>query len=381
MQKIKVLIILPSLRRCGPVLGGVALAKYIKKENCEISIGCLSRFNAEYKPLADDLQSLGINICWFGIPGWLGLLKTDKVKRFILNNQIDIMHSYGIRPDIISVLSGNRCIRIASIRGMFRDEYRLKYGALVAFTFAFLHIKALMKMDCIVAISNAMRDWLIDEGLEAKKVTYIANFVDKFEIGHVIKDDVRVSSGQRDRPINIGFWGKFIRNKRVGWLVSALSDLRRKYPELDITLHLAGDGPFQKKIRRQVSKLALDKSVLFYGYVNNIGEILKRIDLAVLASRTEGIPRMLMEAMSLGITCIGPSIGGVNELIKDGETGYFFDSNSYEDLVQKMEHVICGNAFLDPMIVKRHIEDHFDARRGAEQTRLLYDRMVGIHSN
>ena len=88
-----------------------------------------------------------------------------------------------------------------------------------------------------------------------------------------------------------------------------------------------------------------------------------------------------MEAMSLGITCIGPNIGGVNELLKDGETGYFFDPNSYEDLVQKMEQVICGNAFLDPMIVKRHIEDHFDACKGAEKTRLLYDRMMGIQSN
>ena len=72
-QKKKVLLLLPSLKRCGPVLGGVALAKYIKKEHYDIAIGCLSHYNAEYKPLADDLQSMGVQIHWFGAPGWLGL--------------------------------------------------------------------------------------------------------------------------------------------------------------------------------------------------------------------------------------------------------------------------------------------------------------------
>jgi len=160
-----------------------------------------------------------------------------------------------------------------------------------------------------------------------------------------------------------------------------MHDLRQKYPALQIILHLAGEGPFHNKIRRQVKSLKMNNSVVFYGYVTNIAEILKKIDLAVLVSQSEGIPRMLMEAMSLGITCIGPNIGGVNELIKDGETGYFFDSNSYEDLVQKMEHVLCRKAFLDPIAIKRHIEHHFDAYRGAERTRLLYDRMIGIRSN
>jgi glycosyltransferase involved in cell wall biosynthesis len=90
----------------------------------------------------------------------------------------------------------------------------------------------------------------------------------------------------------------------------------------------------------------------------------------------EGIPRALMEAMSMGKTCLGPRIAGVDELIEDGRTGYLFDPGSDSDLFAKMEQVVIGGQYLDPAVVSKHIESQFSAEIGAARTAEVYTRIA-----
>ena len=110
----RVLILLPGLKRSGPVQGAVALAKYINSERCEITVGCLGKITAEYHTVHEDLRAHDIEIEPFDISGWLGLLRINRtrntIRDFIISNKIDIINSYGIRPDIVNAMVTKNCI-------------------------------------------------------------------------------------------------------------------------------------------------------------------------------------------------------------------------------------------------------------------------------
>jgi len=87
---------------------------------------------------------------------------------------------------------------------------------------------------------------------------------------------------------------------------------------LDVRLRLIGDGQYRPQLEAQVRRLGLGRNVAFLGERTSgqaVREELDRADLFVLASRTEGLPRALIEAMARGLPCIGSTAGGIPELL------------------------------------------------------------------
>jgi glycosyltransferase involved in cell wall biosynthesis len=375
MKKKRLLILLPSIRRCGPVLGAVALAKHINKEFLDVTVGYLRKFPNQPHPIQEELNHAGIATFFFDMPSWLHLRHMDRVRSYMQDQRIDILHSYGIRPDLVACACRAGHLSIASVRNIIRMEYQIKYGRLISNLFTRFHIRALAKVDGVIAISRHMQEYLIHEGLPAHRITYIPNFVDFPEIKRYqnragLSDRFRASG-----RVHIGFIGNFNPIKRVDWIIRAISNLQQNRPDRQFTLHLVGDGPLRAKLERLTGSLGLGDQVIFHGYTNDVYEIVSRLDIVVLASQIEGIPRAFMEAMSLGKTCIGPDIGGVSELIEDGETGILFQPDSYLCLVRALERIVDAGVLLPPSRIIQRIDDHFNAQRIADLTLDLYYRL------
>lgn len=87
---------------------------------------------------------------------------------------------------------------------------------------------------------------------------------------------------------------------------------------LDLTLHFVGDGHQRQTLERQAAALGLSTRVVFHGQLTSRAAVraqLDRADLFVLASRQEGLPRAMVEAMARGLPCIGSTVGGLPELL------------------------------------------------------------------
>ncbi|MBA2662342.1 MAG: glycosyltransferase family 4 protein [Bradymonadaceae bacterium] len=93
---------------------------------------------------------------------------------------------------------------------------------------------------------------------------------------------------------------------------------------LDLTLNLIGDGKYRDQLEAQVARLGLQKRIRFAGQLSaeSVRAELDASDLFILPSRTEGLPRAMIEAMARALPCIGSRVGGIPELLSD------------EDLVQ-----------------------------------------------
>jgi glycosyltransferase involved in cell wall biosynthesis len=107
--------------------------------------------------------------------------------------------------------------------------------------------------------------------------------------------------------------------KRHADVIEATSLIVGRRPRFKLVLF--GEGPEQGSIRRLVSERHLERNVVLAGARLDAAELLPGFDLSVLASSKEGFPNVLMESMARGVPVVATRVGGVPELVRDGQDG------------------------------------------------------------
>jgi glycosyltransferase involved in cell wall biosynthesis len=111
--------------------------------------------------------------------------------------------------------------------------------------------------------------------------------------------------------------GRLAEPKDALTLVRALAAV----PGRAFTALLVGDGPDRPTVETEVRRLGLHDSVALAGTRHDVPELLARADVFALSSRSEGAPLSILEAMAAGLPVVSSRVGGVPELVADGETG------------------------------------------------------------
>lgn len=131
--------------------------------------------------------------------------------------------------------------------------------------------------------------------------------------------------GKREKKIvNVG---RLESQKNQKLLIDAFNIVQKKYP--DYELHIYGDGSLRENLQTQINRLKIENKVFLHGIIDNVREEIYKAKLFVLSSDYEGMPNALMEAMSLGISCISTDCpcGGPRFLIQNNENGILVPVN------------------------------------------------------
>ena len=127
---------------------------------------------------------------------------------------------------------------------------------------------------------------------------------------------------------------------------------------------IAGEGPERKRLERQISALGVKSFVKLLGHLGHedLDHVYPLVDLVVLTSRSEGIPLVLMEAMSQRCVVLAPAITGIPELVMDGKTGFLYAPGSLEAFVSAVEKIRDSLPILTPLreAAHAHVVQHFD---------------------
>ena len=132
------------------------------------------------------------------------------------------------------------------------------------------------------------------------------------------------------------FVGRLVPVKRVPWL---LRNFRRCVDRgCSRRLHIVGEGEESAAVRRLTEELGLNDQVVLRGDLPHadVLEVMRQCACLVLTSENEGLPMVILEAMAVGRAVIASNVGGVSEIVLDGETGWLFhadDSDSFCTLV------------------------------------------------
>jgi glycosyltransferase involved in cell wall biosynthesis len=121
----------------------------------------------------------------------------------------------------------------------------------------------------------------------------------------------------------IGYVGWLIPIKGVTYLVRAMANIAEKYPKSILVLVGKGDekGEEEIKLKEQVGNLGLRDKVHFLGWRSDVDKIMGCFDIFVLPSLNEGMGRVLVEAMAAGLPIVASRVGGIPDLVKNGQNG------------------------------------------------------------
>ncbi|MEX2601287.1 MAG: glycosyltransferase family 4 protein [Balneolaceae bacterium] len=142
----------------------------------------------------------------------------------------------------------------------------------------------------------------------------------------------RASPGRSTRILHVG---RLAPVKQQGLLIEAFGRLKETHPEW--SLDILGDGEEREALEREIGHRNLKGRVLLHGHVDDPSDYYHRAALFVLASRYEGSPNALLEAMAHGVPAVVPdNLPGALEFVTDGETGLVYKHGDVKDLAEKM---------------------------------------------
>ncbi len=187
----------------------------------------------------------------------------------------------------------------------------------------------------VIAITNFTREYLVsDYGIPDE----IANLVYQgTEVARFTPDASRADEARSRYPVPegagpvLGNVGSFEERKGQKVLLEAVAACRERLP--NIHLILVGDGPDEAMLKAAVEEMGLQDCVTFFPFTREPVYVFEAIDILVLSSLyKEGLPNVLLEAMSMRLPVVSSRMAGVPEVVFDGETGYMVEPGNVAEL-------------------------------------------------
>ncbi|MDK1119304.1 MAG: glycosyltransferase family 4 protein [Anaerolineae bacterium] len=218
----------------------------------------------------------------------------------------------------------------------------------------------------VIAIADFTRRYLVETyNIPADKVAlvYQGTETDRFRHSESAWKEARKRYPlPKDASPILGSIGSFEHRKGHPVLFEALKELvNGSLP--NVHLMLVGDGPDEAMLKEKVKALGLERSVSFFPFTDEPNYVFERLDMTVLPSLyKEGLPNVLLESMSMGAPVVSSNIGGVSEIVIDGETGCMVEPGDKSALSDAIHKVWANQNNYREMKIKARklIEDQFD---------------------
>jgi glycosyltransferase involved in cell wall biosynthesis len=189
----------------------------------------------------------------------------------------------------------------------------------------------------VVVNSARVADSLTDRQVAPRRRTVvIANAVAGETVAIGGSDRIRERTALGCAPSNF-VWltaGSLEPQKNHAALVRAFTEVHRRHP--DARLLIAGEGSLESSLRALTQDLAVTGAVSFLGLRRDLPRVMRLADAFVLASRWEGMPNVVLEALAAGLPTVATPVGGVPELVTPGVTGWLATSPEPRDLSSAM---------------------------------------------
>ncbi len=289
----------------------VELVTRLNREQFDPVVYCLGpRPASNPTSLADVLEQAGVRVHCFNARRSLHFVSVlRKLRRQMAADAPIIVQSFLFHANVLGTVAAH----LAGVP-------HLVTGIRVAERRAGWHLAVVMWTDRWVqrhvCVSQAVREFSRREGrLSDEKLVVIPNGVDVERFAMAKPCSPAVFDVETSRRL-ITYVGRLDAQKGVAWLLEQMPAIFASLPDHDLLL--VGTGPERVRLERKVRLLALHERVHFAGFRWDVPEILAASDLCLLASRWEGMPNAILEAMASGKPVVATQVEGVAEALGAG---------------------------------------------------------------
>lgn len=199
--------------------------------------------------------------------------------------------------------------------------------------------QTLLSAQAVMTVSSALKQEAIRLGASEEKVFVVENGVDQETFHPQDRAEARRRLGlSPDRSVVL-FVGNLVPVKGLSVALQALSLLS------DVDLVVMGEGPLEAALRKQAVELGLTGRVTWSGQVDHrqVADYMAACNALVLPSFSEGQPNVVLEALSSGRPVAASDVGGVTELVKEGEQGALVPPGDHQALARAVSKVLEKN--------------------------------------
>jgi glycosyltransferase involved in cell wall biosynthesis len=368
--------VIARLNMGGPALHVAYLTAGLRERGYDTTLvaGSLARGEDSMAFVADarDVDVVRIDELGREISPLRDLVATVRLARLIRRERPDILHTHtakaGTVGRVAALLAGRRRppIVVHTFHGHVLRGY---FGPSRSWVFRRLERWLAARTTALIAVSPQVRDDLVGLGIAPADRFVVVRL--GIELGERVAPDQN-GRGESRRYLGIGAdrfvvgWiGRMTAVKRTDDVLVAFKHLRDD--GVDAVLCMVGDGPDRPQLEQRAHELGVVRDTLFLGYQEDVAQFYAAFDALVLPSSNEGTPVSAIEALAAGRPVVATRVGGVPDVVVDGEDGFLVEPGATGELADRLARLA-----RDPELRERM------GRAGRERVLLRYavDRLV-----
>lgn len=214
--------------------------------------------------------------------------------------------------------------------------------------------------------------------LDSEHVTCVPTGIDLQRFHPEVKSLLRSQLGVKGRTKLIGMVSVLRSWKGHDYFLEAVDILSRQRDDLRFVI--AGDGPMKDHITQRIYAAKLHKVVTMLGHRDDVENVLAALDVLALPSYAhEGIPQILLQALAMGKPVVASRVGGIPEIITDGETGLLVEPQNSSALAREILELAGSSDFAKKMAQKgrEKVVKHHSLEAMCGQLEQIYQRYLG----
>lgn len=309
------------------------------------------------KDIFDIGQKSGFNIIQVnGLKGKLNFFYDPiilvKLVVLLKRNNYDIVHTHTTKTGILGRLAARIVgvpIIICGLHGTAIQTFPRK---ILNWALMFFEKLTGRFTDAYISVSEILSKNYKENGIGTKikyYTVYSGMNLDKFfNIKENIKQE-EVIKGLEITSNNfiIGNIGRLEVAKGNKYLFEAIKKVTEQRKECHLKLLVIGEGEEKENLIKYVRKLGLEDKIIFTGYMKDIEKLMAIMDILVLSSLREGLPRVLVQAAAVGMPSVAFNVDGVPEIIKDGYNGFLVRPKDVNQLADKIIRYIDNRELIE----------------------------------
>jgi glycosyltransferase involved in cell wall biosynthesis len=254
--------------------------------------------------------------------------------RIIKRHNVGLLHTHGYRSDIAGVVAAklSRIPIVITAHGFAGIDTRLNRNERMGRWFMRYAQK-------IIAVSDNVRQTLIEAGIPEHKIVLIPNAIDFDQFAQACAHHFRREWDVKPDEIVIGTVGRLSPEKAQANLIRMVALLPEELRSR-LTVVIAGEGSTEADLRQTAAEMNLTGRVILAGFVRDVHSFYHALDLFCLPSITEGHPLTVMEAAACGVPVVASRVGAIRQLITDGVDGYTPEPGDIPQLAKAIESAL-----------------------------------------
>jgi glycosyltransferase involved in cell wall biosynthesis len=306
-----------------------------------------------------------------------------KFIRLMRKNHYDIVHTHttkaGILGRIAAYISGVPVI----VHGLHGSTFQAFNSGLLNWLLSLFERLTSRFTDAYASVSRVLSEKYIEKGIGKKDNHYTVYSGMKLSKFYQARDKINYKEKYEELGINagdfvIGNVARLETRKGHKFLLDAFKNVVEKQKEGQVKLLIIGEGDKRKYLENYVKKLNLRDKVIFTGYSENVEELMALMDIFVLTSLREGLPRVLVQAAAVGMPSVAFNVDGVSEIIKDNYNGFLVELGDLEQAENRIMRYMNNKelVLLHGRNGREFIEDKWSIKGMVDRIEKIYQDLV-----